>query len=55
MNWRKQLQDDLDANNTLRAQSLRRVGDAISETKPCMEGCGRARRANSDNHKDTKR
>ena len=33
VDWRNELQQDIDTNNALRACSLRRVGDSLTETK----------------------
>lgn len=43
MNWREQLQAEIDDTARLRANSLYRQGDSITSTKPCLEGAGRAR------------
>lgn len=42
-NWREALQKELDTNNALRQTSIYRVGDELTETKPCVEGVGRPR------------
>jgi len=41
--WRTELQKELDTNSALRQASIYRVGDTLTETKPCEEGAGRAR------------
>lgn len=43
IDWRHELQQQLNINNEMRAQSVRRIGDSITETPPCTEGAGRTR------------
>lgn len=38
MNWRTQLQQELDHNNRLRAGSIYRRGDSVSEHVPPLAG-----------------
>ena len=41
--WREQLQDDITTNISMRSQSMRRVGDSLTETKAHLEGAYKAR------------
>lgn len=41
--WRQELQQQLDINNEMRAMSLRRVGDSVSERPSQSEWVGRVR------------
>lgn len=41
--WRQELQQQLDINNEMRAMSLRRIGDSVSERPSQSEWVGRVR------------
>jgi len=43
MNWRAELQQQLDINNAMRELSDKRIGDQKTEYSPSTEGAGRPR------------
>lgn len=43
LSWREELQNQLDINNEMRAMSVRRVGDSVSERAAQAEWVGRVR------------
>ena len=43
MNWRAELQEQINMNNAVREMSLRRIGDEKTEYAPCLDGAGRPR------------
>lgn len=43
MSWREDLQQQIDLNNSMRAMSLIRIGDEVTEYAPCLDGAGRPR------------
>ena len=43
VNWRDELQDQITDNISMRSQSIRRIGDSISETPPYLEGVYKVR------------
>lgn len=48
MNWREDLQQQIDLNNSMQAMSLIRIGDEVTEYAPCLDGAGRPRNAKED-------
>tara|TARA_R110000772_G_scaffold225533_1_gene336161 strand:+ start:95 stop:328 length:234 start_codon:yes stop_codon:yes gene_type:complete len=51
MNWRDEIQQEIDISNALRSASIIRVGDSQTETKKNEEGVGRSRECIRDNSK----
>ncbi len=43
MNWRAELQEQINLNNAIREMSLKRIGDEKTEYAPCLDGAGRPR------------
>lgn len=54
MNWRAELQQQIDINNAMRELSDKRIGDQKTEYSPSTEGAGRPRRIKSQIFDDTK-
>lgn len=52
MNWREDLQQQIDLNNSMRAMSLIRIGDEVTEYAPCLDGAGRPREIREENSND---